>query len=199
MYSSKKIYNICQILHKIFNNKIVCCGGLADFFHLDDIKYIKDFDFYITISDLIESTELSNDIIKDLLDENQQFVICFGDLKLRKYSKFLPNQLCCLQGNTIINNTIYILDIFVIEDINSNKSKIYNKKEYNFNIQTIQSRINHIEYAIALSSNQYVSARKGASSWLENKKNKLPALLNKYKKKYEIEIEKDCDFSSGMG
>jgi hypothetical protein len=199
MYSSKQIYNMCQIVHKTFNNKIVCCGGLADFFHLDNIKYIKDFDFYISMSDLITAINLSKNIVEDLLDKQKQFVIELGDLRLRKYSPFLPNHIACLQGYLRIKTILYFIDVFVIEDINSNRSKKYNQKEYIFNIQTIQSRINTIKYIMSLRDNQYISTRAGSSTWLENKQNKFPVLINKYKKKYGIETEKDCDFSSEMG
>lgn len=185
MYSIKNIYNISKIVHDCFDNKIACCGGLADFFHIEgDKKFIKDFDFYITISDLIKSIQLSSDVIRDLLDDKKQFVIEIKELKLRKYSAFLPNHICCLQGYLKIENILYFIDVFVVEDTDYKPHKEYYIQDYIFNIETPQSRINTLKYQLDLCKNNYKPNRPGASSWFEDKKEKFKLKLKKYEAKY---------------
>jgi hypothetical protein len=190
MYSSKNIYNITKIVHDCFDNKIACCGGLADFFHIEnDKKFIKDFDFYITISDLIKSIKLSSDVIRNLLDKKQQVIIEIKDLKLRKYSPFLPNHICCLQGYLKIGNILYFIDIFVVEDTDYKPHQEYLIDDKIFNIETPESRINTLKYHLSLHENNYIPNRPGASVWLKDKKEKFKLKLKRYEAKYNEKEE----------
>lgn len=179
MYSIKNIYNICSILHNIFDNKIVCCGGLADFFHLN--TNIKDFDFYITISNLINIFQLPNNITTNLLDEKKEFTIKLKNLKFQKYASFLPDQIACLQNSIEIEKIIYYIDLFIIKDTDYKPYKIYKFDNYLFNIQTPESRINTLKYHLFLINNNYKSNRRGANEWFIDKKNKFDLRIKEYK------------------
>lgn len=185
MYTKTSIHKVCNYMHNIFNGKIILCGGLVDFFHLgNDTSAIKDFDFCIKISDLIQALDLSNDLIKDIFDTKISFYFKFNDLNLIKYSRFLPDHIACLQGNLLINYKQYQMDIFIVADHTDIEHVQYKQNNLVCNLETPEYRVKHLEWTIDLDPSEYITTRPSSANWFKEKRNKFIKKIARYYEKY---------------
>jgi hypothetical protein len=173
-------------MNTLFKNKIICCGGLADFFNIGIRKNgtIKDFDFCIKISDFIEVLSLTDEIVANILDTTFIFNMEFYGLKLIKYPNFLPDHIVCLQGYLKKDKRIYAIDLFIIDD-NDNVEYIQTiKNDLVFNVEAPIYRIKALDFLINLDSSEYKPNRKSGIEWLEEKKESFKKRQQLYKDRY---------------